>query len=252
MWIGPNAWREVLLRIFAGFEVLENVTPEWLINPETNRRLKLDFFYPEVGIAIRFQGLQSRQQRQRPTEKEVRQQETRDAARAAICEDHGVSLVTIEAIDADPRNTLGRLRTALARAAHYLKRAGKAGGKQRALAGKIARAQAQLELIARQARRPEDMAVYAELWEDRLYAVPEPSRPQATTTAAPPTIYAVGMAVRHTVFGEGRVLALEPDGVDTFVTVGFADGAERKFAASLVRDKLVPHHNDLASIAKNS
>jgi hypothetical protein len=241
MWIGPNAWREVLLRVFAGFEVVENVTPEWLVNPETNRRLKLDLFYPEVRIAIRFQGLQSRQRRQRPSEKEVRQQETRDMARTAICETHEISLVTIEAIDADPRTTLGSLRTALARATHRLKREGKT-----TLAGKIAGAQEQLELIARQVRCPEDMTVYAELWEDRLYAVPEPSQPETTP---PPAAYSVGMAVRHSAFGEGRILALEMDGVDTFVTVGFADGTERKFAASLVQDKLTPQHrNDPAAL----
>jgi hypothetical protein len=247
MWIGPNAWREVLSRIFAGFKVLENFTPEWLINPETNRRLKLDFFYPEVGIAVRFQGLQSRQQRQRPTEKELRQQETRDAARTAICEAHEVSLVTIEAVNANPRAILGNLRAALARAAQRLKRGRKAGGSQQALASKVARAQEQLEIIARQVRRPEDMAVYAELWEDRLYAVPEPSRSEAT---APPTVYAVGMSVRHATFGLGQILTLEPDGADTFVTVRFADGTERKFAASLVRDKLTPQRNDPASIAR--
>jgi hypothetical protein len=247
MWIGPNAWREVLLRIFAGFEVVENASPEWLVNPETNRRLKLDLFYPEVRIAVRFQGLQPRQRRQRLSEKEVRQQETRDSVRTAICEDHGVSLVTIEAVDADPRNTLGKLRAALARAARRLKREGRAGSSQKALAGKIARAQDQLELIARQVRRPEDMAVYAELWEDRSYTVPEPSQPEATTS---PALYVVGMAVRHTTFGEGRVLALEPDGADVFVTVLFADGVERKFAASLVGDKLIPRRAKPAKIAK--
>lgn len=238
--IGPNAWREVLSRVFTGFDVLENVTPEWLVNPETNRRLKLDIFYPEVRIAIRFQGLQPRQRRQRPSEKEVRQQETREEVRTAICEAHEISLVTVEAIDADPRATLSSLRSALMRANQRLARqGGKPGSSQKTLAGKISRAQEQLELIARQVRRPEDMAVYAELWEDRFYVTPEPSGLETKTT---PAAYTVGMSVRHSAFGEGRVLALEPDGPETFVTVSFENGVERKFAASLVRDKLLPQH----------
>ena len=52
-----NGWREVLARIFDGFETEYGVTPEWLINPETNRRLKLDCLFPDIGVAVRFVGL---------------------------------------------------------------------------------------------------------------------------------------------------------------------------------------------------
>jgi hypothetical protein len=58
-----NAWREILARIFADFAAEQNLSPEWLINPETKRPLKLDLVYPEIGLAIRFAGLRGAKQR---------------------------------------------------------------------------------------------------------------------------------------------------------------------------------------------
>jgi hypothetical protein len=238
MWVGPNAWREVLARVFDGFEMVENIAPEWLVNPATNRRLKLDLFYPQARVAVRFRGLPIRQRRQRPSEEEVRAQETRDDARTDICRAQGISLVNIDAVDADPRLVLGDLRMALARAARQVVQGELAAAEKTALTRKIAKAQAQLESIARNIRRPEDMAIYAELWEDRLYAGAGPEVREPGTVSV--HRYQVGMSVRHTTFGEGKVLAVEPNTNDTFVVVRFADGVERKFAASLVEDKLVP------------
>ena len=57
-----NGWREVLARIFDGFETEYGVTPEWLVNPDTNRRLKLDCLFPDVGVAVRFVGLERQHQ----------------------------------------------------------------------------------------------------------------------------------------------------------------------------------------------
>jgi hypothetical protein len=42
MYTEMNAWREILARTFDGFFEQDNVSPEWLINPATKRRLKLD------------------------------------------------------------------------------------------------------------------------------------------------------------------------------------------------------------------
>ena len=47
-----NGWREVLARIFAGFDAEYGLTPDWLVNPETHRRLKLDYFFREIAGAI--------------------------------------------------------------------------------------------------------------------------------------------------------------------------------------------------------
>ena len=61
--LAMNAWREILARIFDGFKAQDNVSPEWLINPATRRRLKLDRLYPDAGVAIRFAGLTAKGQR---------------------------------------------------------------------------------------------------------------------------------------------------------------------------------------------
>ena len=37
-----NGWRELLARVFTSFDAEYGLTPEWLVNPDTNRRLKLD------------------------------------------------------------------------------------------------------------------------------------------------------------------------------------------------------------------
>ena len=58
VWLITNAWREILTRIFDGLEVKLNFSPEWLVNPATNRRLKLDMLCPQVGLAVRLEGLQ--------------------------------------------------------------------------------------------------------------------------------------------------------------------------------------------------
>jgi len=69
--IPVNALKEILARIFDGFEVEYNVSPNWLINPETHRKLKLDLLYPEIGLAVRFQGLRAKQQRAPKTRQEI-------------------------------------------------------------------------------------------------------------------------------------------------------------------------------------
>ena len=57
-----NAWREILARIFEDLPNQDNVSPDWLINPATKRRLKLDKYYPDIGIAFRFVGLTAKGQ----------------------------------------------------------------------------------------------------------------------------------------------------------------------------------------------
>ena len=59
------AWQEILAQVFEGFEVESDVAPEWLTNPATGRRLKLDHLYSEVGLAVRFVGGQPRSRRRR-------------------------------------------------------------------------------------------------------------------------------------------------------------------------------------------
>ena len=78
------AWREILARIFEGLEVERDVSPAWLVNPETGRQLRLNYLLPEVGLAVRIEGLRGREQRQGPDELERQQQRARACPRAPL------------------------------------------------------------------------------------------------------------------------------------------------------------------------
>jgi hypothetical protein len=107
---------------------------------------------------------------------------------------------------------------------------------------RLAEARQQLDQVARRVRSTDDLALYAELWRDReaglVAASREPVRPKPRA-AGKPRSYREGQAVRHAVFGEGTVTAVEGDAGDPRVTVLFVgEDRERTFLASLVADKL--------------
>ena len=56
-YLAISAWREILARIFTGFDEQDNVSPAWLVNPATNRRLKLDRYGGGYGAGPRAQAL---------------------------------------------------------------------------------------------------------------------------------------------------------------------------------------------------
>lgn len=237
-WINANAWREILMRVFNGFSVQYEVTPEWLVNPETKRRLKLDMLYPEIGVAIRFHGLQGRERRQRPSLKEEQQQKTRDAIRADLCEANNITLVNVDVAGGEPRAIVRELSRALSNSSRRLAKSNLPPTEKGSLIEQVSQARSRLDDIARRVRRTRDLKLYAELWQDRQYAeIPsaEPPSPNGRALA-----YRPGMDVRHATFGEGVVQAIQPDGDDNLVTVRFGDGAQKTFVASLVIDKLIP------------
>jgi hypothetical protein len=237
-WINTNAWREILIRVFDGFTAHHEVSPDWLVNPETRRRLKLDVLYPEIGVAIRFQGLRGRERRQRPSLEEEQQQKVRDAARVDLCEAHGISLVSIDVIAGEPKAILRELSMALSNTSRRLAKSDLPQSEKGGLIEQVSQARSRLDDIARRVRRPSDLKLYNELWQDRQYA--ESPEPDAASSNGKALIYAPGMGVRHTAFGDGIVKAVQPDGNDSLVAVEFADGTQKTFAASLVADKLVP------------
>ena len=80
---------ECLARIFDGLVTEYGVMPEWLINPDTGRRLKLDCLYPDINVAVRFIGLQGTERKsRRESDEEVAGEEEREAARSAVCRAH--------------------------------------------------------------------------------------------------------------------------------------------------------------------
>ena len=230
VWLKTNAWREIFSRIFEGVKTEINTSPEWLINPATNRRLKLDMFYPEIGVAVRFEGLHGKNRRQRPSLEEEEQQRVRDNARVAMCQAHGIELILIDMLDEDPHSIFRDVDLRLSRAGQRL-----ASVESLQL---IKRARTTGSNISRQVKVSRDLKLYAELWQDRLYQVPEPSQTPSPTAAS--ISFTAGMEVEHIIFGPGVVLAVAPGDADTFVTVDFVTAGQKTLAASLIGDKLWP------------
>ncbi len=230
LWQITNAWREILARIFADFPVELNITPEWLVNPVTNRRLKLDLLYPEIGVAVRFEGLQGKQRRRRPSLEEEDQQQTRDLARLEVCRGHGIELIVIDVTGDTPKANFQNLDLSLSQAKKRIK--------SRELIDKIAQARATAAGLARRITTPGDLKLYADLWQDRQYQLAEPGQPARPVGDIP--AFTIGMQVEHVSFGPGVILAVTPNNGDALVTVDFVTAGQKTFLASLVANKLLP------------
>jgi hypothetical protein len=232
-----NGWREVLARIFDGFDAELNITPDWLINPETNRRLKLDYLYRDINVAVRFVGLEGAGTKRRKSDEEVEQEQEREDAREAVCRQHGVVLVSIDADD-EPNRALRRIEMALSRATAQLAQNS---------AVPHARKQALMPLLSQARRRagefttkltvPERLGIYAEMWYERQANLAAQA-PAAKKSAGPPPAFRQGMDVYHQRFGAGQITDITAEGKDMNITVNFMDGSTRTFLASLVADKL--------------
>jgi hypothetical protein len=234
-----NAWREILTRVFEGFTERRDVQPVWLVNPDTNRQLKLDVLYAEVGVAIRFSGLQTGNMPRRLSLEEESQQQVRDAARAQICREHGISLVQIEVVAGEPGPILQELRMALSDAARRASQGNRPHHVKARLVERLSQARSRLEDVIRRVRHIEDLRVFAELWQDRQFMAATPASRESPAVRAE-TDYAPGMQVRHVMFGDGYVLSVQRDVTGELITVHFEDGTQRTFAAHLVADKLSP------------
>ncbi len=225
-WQINNGWREILARVFTGLETKLNLTPEWLVNPATQRRLKLDMLYPAIGVAVRFEGAEVKQRR-RPSLEEEAQQRVREDARVEVCRAHGIELILVDLALETPKATFQAIDTALSRAAQRVKTA--------ELQAKLKEARATAAGLARKIQSYRDFRLYADLWQDRQYQ-PAVSAPAASPK--PKVAFTPGMEVEHTSFGPGVVISAAPSGDDTLVTIDFITSGQRTFAASLVGDKL--------------
>lgn len=230
VWMVTNAWREIFGRIFEGFRVKHGVSPEWLVNPVTNRRLKLDMLYSDINVAVRFEGLQGKQRRQRPSLEEEAQMRIRTDARTEVCRQHGVELVLVQIDTGKPEDIFQQIDAALSRANRSVE--------DPVVKQKLRDTRAEAAALARKIRHIGDLKLYAELWEDRQYQVLE-SAPSSSIDRNDVT-FVEGMEVEHVKFGPGVVVTVTPTGDDVLLTVDFISAGQRTLAASLVVDKLVP------------
>lgn len=233
-----NGWRELLARILEGFDAEYNVSPDWLVNPDTNRRLKLDYLYRDINLAVRFIGLEGTQQRRRKSDEEEAAEQEREDARDQVCREHGVVLVSIN-VDDDPRNALRRLEMGLSRAtAQLAQNAVIPHARKQALMPVLSQARRRAGEYTPKLTVPEKLNIYAEMWYERQanLAQQAPSK----KAGGPPPAFRTGMDVYHQRFGPGQITEIRPEGKDMTITVSFMDGSVRAFIASLVADKLTP------------
>lgn len=248
MWQYAMGWREIFTRILGDFTVEENVTPAWLRNPNTKRLLKLDLFYPDVGVAVRLQGLQG-QRKVRKSDQEELEEVQRDELREELCRQHGVRLINVDLAAEETRVVFNELSRALATASRVVAQSDSRSVDKGRLMPNLAQARQTLERVRMQVRRSEDVAQYADAWRDREMAAIATAQAEAKPANAPggslfksgriiATVYKPGAEVKHDRFGQGTVVAAQPDGNDMAITISFVTAGERRFLVSLVQDKL--------------
>jgi hypothetical protein len=233
-----NGWREVLARVFDGFVTEYGLTADWLVNPDTNRRLKLDCFFPEIAAAVRFVGLEGTARKQRKSDEEVLAEDAREQARVAACKAHGVVLISIDP-DGEPRVALRNIEMGLTRASSQLaQNTAISHTRKQKLMPMLAQARRRAGEFATRLTVPEKLNIYAEMWWERQANLSAQATPQKP--ARPAAHFEVGMDVYHERFGTGCVTAIAPEDGDTKVTVDFVEAGVRSFYASLVGGKLTP------------
>lgn len=247
-----NAWREILARIFEGTAVEMNVSPDWLVNPATRRRLKLDYLYPEVGVAVRFTGLTAKGQRRR-SDWEAMEDQQRDQTRVEICRLNGVQLAVIDPFEEPAKQMDGLLRV-LSRTSRLLAQSKESKKRKQLSMDVLGKAHQQAtRLHSRLTRQPDQtLATLAEGWRDRETGLAvtlqqagrldqvEPSEMALETVAT----LSSGQRVVHSHFGDGVVTSVSGEGNDRQITVLFEADRERTFLMTRVADKLRPLNED--------
>ena len=242
-----NAWREILARGFNGLEMQPNVTPEWLINPATRRRLKLDYLFPGIDVAVRFSGLTAKGQGRR-SDWEMLEDEQRDQIRVEMCKAHGVQLAIIDPLD-DPLKQMDRLLTVLSRANRVVAQGNRARAQKKKAMNDLAQVVRKTTRIRNKlAKKPKQtLATLAESWRDREAGIStqlQQASVQAKKRASGAKAARIfkqleaGRRVTHTRFGDGVITALAGEGAEMRITILFDGDRERTFLASLVVDKL--------------
>ncbi len=245
-YLSMNAWREIFARVFNDPAAQSNISPEWLINPATRRRLKLDYLSLSIGIAVRFTGLTAKGQRRR-SDWELLEEERRDQIRDELCRLNGIQLIVIDPSD-EPTKQMGRLLRVLSRISRLTAQDGRTTPEKSASMDALAAAmQSANQLRISLSRNPNQMiATLAEAWRDREANIATESQQAATAQTQKPTAaqqrelaqLARGQRVIHTHFGNGMITEVTGEGSEKRIRIRFDADKERTFLASLLADKL--------------
>jgi hypothetical protein len=87
--------KEYLSLLIDSDNFMDNARPAFLPNLETDQRLELDRYYPHT-VAFEYQGMQHfRTTAKFPSERALSKRQVRDAVKRVLCEQRGITLVTI-------------------------------------------------------------------------------------------------------------------------------------------------------------
>jgi hypothetical protein len=247
-YVNINAWREILARLFDGIQPEMNVSPDWLINPATRRKLKLDYLYSEIGIAVRFSGLTAKGQRRR-SDWEAMEDEQRDQTRLELCRQNGVQLAIVDPFD-EPAKQMNTLLRIISRASHLLAQSDETNKRKKAGMDALSRAHQQAtRLHGRLLKQPDQtLAVLADGWHDREAGIANELQQASVASQNKPSAAALkkiaklheGQRVLHSHFGNGVVVSINGEGAEQQITILFDADKERTFLLSLVAGKLSP------------
>lgn len=246
-YLNMNAWQEIQARVFEGFTVQSNVSPNWLINPATRRKLKLDHYYPEAAIALRNVGLTAKGQG-RQSDWDLMEEQQRDQTRQELCKVNGVQLILLDPLD-DPVKQMDGLIRVMSRASRELAQSSRPDKEKKKWMPALGAARDRATALRTQITKdPEQaMAVLAEGWRDReaglassLQAASaeaaQRSRSQARSRKLP--TFKLEQRVEHSHFGPGVITQIEGAGDEARISVLFDASQERTFLLRLVVDKL--------------
>ncbi len=244
--LAMRAWEEILLDILGPFVLEKDARPDWLVNPATRRRLKLDRYYPELRLAIRFTGLSVKGHRKSVWEE--KEDQSREEIRKALCDANGVTLVTIEPLSEHPADEVSRLCRSLSRTSRRIAASKWFSHREKAVVlEKLAHARERCRALSHRLRSPEALIPLAERHRDRELSEMSKSRdvpPKHKTdgTGVPVSALKPGAKVFHDKFGPGVVVSAETDrDADSKISIRFGD-EERTFLVNLVRNHLTIHN----------
>ncbi len=244
--LAMRAWEEILLDVLGPFALEKDARPEWLVNPSTGRKLKLDRYYPELRLAIRFVGLTVKGHRKSVWEE--KEDQSREEIRKALCEANGVMLIAIEPLSGHPADEIGKLCRGLGRVSRRIAPSKRFPHREKvSILERLARARQKCSLLSRRIRRPEDLIPLAERHRDRELAEIHRTKGAAVVrkpdnAGIPVDALRPGVRVFHDRFGVGTVVAVDGDqGTDSKVSIRFGDEV-RTFLVDLVRSHLTIHN----------
>ncbi len=233
-----NAWREVITRVFEDFEVQYNIKPDWLVNPITNKHLKLNMYYPEIGLAVYLSGLKSRHQRRRLSMEDEQNSLARDRYRYSICEQNGICLADLNLSDSNVSKPLVELELAMSRTTQQIFADEDMHETDKIiLLERMALARRRVHDFKNKIKSDTDLGMYMASWNDRKFRESEPS-PTPAPISKDEFPIKEGMIIEHNHFGHGLVCSVTSSSDDVIVIIEFDDEKERKFMGSLLLDKI--------------